>query len=235
MRNDLPRRPLKRECGILNRDGVSGRGTHWVCWYRNKNDKLHFDSFGVQPPNELIEYLSSPIFYNHNLPAMSQAMSHNLPAHEPWAKPRATMYKPWATMYKPWATMYKPWATIYQPWAMSHNLPAMSHEPSHEPWTEPQSTSHEPWTEPQSTSHELWAEPWATIYQPWAEPWATIYQPWARSLAMSREPSHEPQSTSHELWAEPHLRTTIYQPCATSRKQSRAEPWAKIYEPRAEP
>ena len=63
MRNDLPRRPLKRECGILNLDGVSGRGTHWVCWYKN-NDNFYFDSFGVQPPNELIEYLSSPIFYN---------------------------------------------------------------------------------------------------------------------------------------------------------------------------
>ena len=25
MRNDLPRRPFKRECGILNLDGVSGR------------------------------------------------------------------------------------------------------------------------------------------------------------------------------------------------------------------
>ena len=63
MRNDLPRKPFKRECGILNLDGVSGRGTHWVCWYTN-NDNFYFDSFGVQPPNELIEYLSSPIFYN---------------------------------------------------------------------------------------------------------------------------------------------------------------------------
>ena len=63
MRNDLPRRPLKQECGILNLDGVSGRETHWVCWYKN-NDNFYFDSFGVQPPNELIEYLSSPIFYN---------------------------------------------------------------------------------------------------------------------------------------------------------------------------
>ena len=46
MRNDLPRRPLKRECGILNIDGASGRGTHWVCWYKN-NDIFYFDSFGV--------------------------------------------------------------------------------------------------------------------------------------------------------------------------------------------
>ena len=63
MRNDLPRRSLKRECGILNLDGVSGRGTHWVCWYTN-NDNFYFDSFGVQPPNDLIKYFSSPIFYN---------------------------------------------------------------------------------------------------------------------------------------------------------------------------
>ena len=62
-RNDLPRRPLKRECGILNLDGVSGRGTHWVSWYKN-NDNFYFDSLGVLPPNELIEYFSSPILYN---------------------------------------------------------------------------------------------------------------------------------------------------------------------------
>ena len=66
MRNELPRRPLDRESGILNLDGVSGRGTHWVCWYKNKpeGDNFYFDSFGVQPPNELIEYFSSPILYN---------------------------------------------------------------------------------------------------------------------------------------------------------------------------
>ena len=39
MRNDLPRRLHKRECGILNQDGVSGRGMHWVCWYTN-DDKV---------------------------------------------------------------------------------------------------------------------------------------------------------------------------------------------------
>ena len=66
MRNELPRRPLNRESGILNLDGVSGRGTHWVCWYKNKpeGDNFYFDSFGVQPPKELIEYFSSPILYN---------------------------------------------------------------------------------------------------------------------------------------------------------------------------
>ena len=42
MRNDLPRKPLKRECGILNLDGVSGtgRGTHWVCWYKSNDSSM---------------------------------------------------------------------------------------------------------------------------------------------------------------------------------------------------
>ena len=71
MRNDLPRRPLKRESGILNLGDTSTNGTHWVCWSKNNNknndndnDNFYFDSFGVQPPNELIEYFSSPILYN---------------------------------------------------------------------------------------------------------------------------------------------------------------------------
>ena len=64
MRNELPRKPRKLECGILNLDSAPGRGTHWVAWYKNNEDKIYFDSFGVQPPEELIRYLSSPIFYN---------------------------------------------------------------------------------------------------------------------------------------------------------------------------
>ena len=52
------------ECGILNLDSSSGDGTHWVMWFKNGKDKFYFDSYGVQPPSELIFYLKSPIFYN---------------------------------------------------------------------------------------------------------------------------------------------------------------------------
>lgn len=64
MRNELPRKARKQECGILNLDSAPGRGTHWVAWYKNNKKKYYFDSFGVQPPVELNKYLSSPIFYN---------------------------------------------------------------------------------------------------------------------------------------------------------------------------
>ena len=54
----------KKECGILNLDDTTGSGTHWVAWYKDGKDKYYFDSYGLQPPNELVKYLRSKIFYN---------------------------------------------------------------------------------------------------------------------------------------------------------------------------
>ena len=51
MRNGLPKRSLKTECGILNLDVENGSGTHWTCWY--KLDSTHcyyFDSL-ISPYN----------------------------------------------------------------------------------------------------------------------------------------------------------------------------------------
>ena len=45
-------------------DSSSGDGTHWVMWFKNGMDKFYFDSYGVQPPSELIGYLKSPTYYN---------------------------------------------------------------------------------------------------------------------------------------------------------------------------
>ena len=64
LRDTLPKKPRKKECGILNLDDTSGGGTHWVARYKNGNEKFYFDSYGLQPPNELINYLKSKIFYN---------------------------------------------------------------------------------------------------------------------------------------------------------------------------
>jgi hypothetical protein len=65
LRDTLPKKPKKKECGILNLDVSSGNGTHWVAWYKNGNEKYYFDSYGIQPPTEIKEYLKrGPIFYN---------------------------------------------------------------------------------------------------------------------------------------------------------------------------
>ena len=45
-------------------DSSSGDGTHWVMWFKKGKVKFDFDSYGVQPPSELIAYLTSTIFYN---------------------------------------------------------------------------------------------------------------------------------------------------------------------------
>ena len=60
----LPKKPNKKECGILNFDKSGGPGTHWVAWYKNGKTKIYFDSYGVQPPIEVINYLGKPIRYN---------------------------------------------------------------------------------------------------------------------------------------------------------------------------
>ena len=62
----LPGTPNKKECGIVNFDKSGGSWTHWVVWYKNKKTKIYFDSYGVQPPIEVINYLGKPIRYNTN-------------------------------------------------------------------------------------------------------------------------------------------------------------------------
>ena len=60
----LPKKPNKKECGTENFDKSGGPSTHWVAWYKNSKTKIYFDSYGVQPPLEVIRYLGKPIHYN---------------------------------------------------------------------------------------------------------------------------------------------------------------------------
>ena len=64
LRDTLPKKPKLNECGILNLDSSSGDGTHRIMWFQKGKEKLYFDSYGVQPPSEMIAYLKTPIFYN---------------------------------------------------------------------------------------------------------------------------------------------------------------------------
>ena len=64
LRDTLPKKAILNACGILNLDSSSGDDTHLVMWFKKGKDKIYFDSYGVQPPSELIAYLKSPICYN---------------------------------------------------------------------------------------------------------------------------------------------------------------------------
>ena len=45
------------ESGIVNLNTSSQRGSHWVCYYRNKNKIIYFDSYGQITPVEIQRYL----------------------------------------------------------------------------------------------------------------------------------------------------------------------------------
>lgn len=64
VRDELPKKPKKVECGILNLDNSQGNGTHWTAYIKKGNKKLYFDSYGLAPPVELVKYLKDPVYYN---------------------------------------------------------------------------------------------------------------------------------------------------------------------------
>lgn len=67
MRNALPKKPLNKECAVINLDDFTGSGTHWVAYTKNGNDVMYFDSFGnLRPPLEFIKYVGGgSVKYNY--------------------------------------------------------------------------------------------------------------------------------------------------------------------------
>ena len=63
LRDTLPKKPKIKECGIFNLDDLYGSGTHWVCWWKRASLVYYFDSFGLAPPTEFIDYCRADIFY----------------------------------------------------------------------------------------------------------------------------------------------------------------------------
>jgi hypothetical protein len=61
MRNTLPPKIHNKECGVINLDSSEGDGTHWVAYYKSGENRIYFDSFGLDPPNEVKKYLSLPL------------------------------------------------------------------------------------------------------------------------------------------------------------------------------
>jgi hypothetical protein len=65
----LPKICHRADSGILNHDNSRGDGTHWTAWYvagqareGDNNNKIYFDSYGIDPPLELIKYLGPSIY-----------------------------------------------------------------------------------------------------------------------------------------------------------------------------
>lgn len=66
MRDELPQRPYKKECGVINLDSSENSGTHWVAYAKFNNYIEYFDSYGnLKPPFEFINYVGCNINYNY--------------------------------------------------------------------------------------------------------------------------------------------------------------------------
>jgi hypothetical protein len=60
MKDELPKKINKLECGIINFENSYQEGTHWTAYYKNNDKKYYFDSYGdAPPPKELYKYLGS--------------------------------------------------------------------------------------------------------------------------------------------------------------------------------
>ena len=59
MRNALPQEPKDKECGIVNFNKSSEPGSHWVCYYKNGDRRIYFDSFGQATLEEIQKYLKT--------------------------------------------------------------------------------------------------------------------------------------------------------------------------------
>lgn len=53
--------PKNVECFILNFEDSDSSGSHWSAVWHEGNSKIFFDSFGTNPPFELINYLGPGI------------------------------------------------------------------------------------------------------------------------------------------------------------------------------
>ena len=68
MRDRLPSQSTRspNESGIMNLSKSNELGTHWICWYCCGEERLFFDSFGLDVPIELEKYLKTHDEYINN-------------------------------------------------------------------------------------------------------------------------------------------------------------------------
>ena len=59
MRDQLPRKPEYKECGILNFNTSAEPGSHWVAYYKNGKNRIYFDSYGQVILQEINDYLKT--------------------------------------------------------------------------------------------------------------------------------------------------------------------------------
>ena len=72
MRDEMPQKPKPLECGIMNFNKSDQFGSHWVCYAKNRDSRIYFDSFGQITPLEMQKYLKTATEIKYDIPAISR-------------------------------------------------------------------------------------------------------------------------------------------------------------------
>ena len=65
MRDKLPLYPFSIESGIVNLNTSNQSGSHWLCYYRKKTNRIYFDLYGQITPAEIQRYLKTGSEFDH--------------------------------------------------------------------------------------------------------------------------------------------------------------------------
>ena len=72
MRDELPKKPEKQECGIVNFNTSKEPGSHWVAYYKDGDERIYFDSFGQVIPTEIKKYLKTKEEFEKGAPVIQR-------------------------------------------------------------------------------------------------------------------------------------------------------------------
>ena len=84
MRDTLPQYPYSIEYGIGNLNISNQSCSHLVCYYRNKNDRIYFDSYGQITPPESQRYLKTGSEFDRGKEVIHRGIQllYKLPIHQ---------------------------------------------------------------------------------------------------------------------------------------------------------
>ena len=72
MCDELPSEIHTLECGIMNFNRSDQFGSHWVCYVKNRNTRIYFDSFGQITPIEIQKYLKTSEEFKNDTPVIER-------------------------------------------------------------------------------------------------------------------------------------------------------------------
>ena len=73
MKDTLPYKPRKIECGVVNLNSSKQIGSHWICYAKFSDDtRIYFDSFGQDILPEVMNYLKTTRELNNKIPVIAR-------------------------------------------------------------------------------------------------------------------------------------------------------------------